>query len=289
MKVISSARPITHGILDESETISSLVDDYKYFMTATKDNITKVINWFFVTATEVDGRFFNLISTGEPLTIFESDYCPPEGVNVHCAVASAMDHYWLPTTAEKAKNLVESKLNINYPQDKLTKDEALALLYYTIDGPTTLAEKYSVFNCLSLSLQTRGVDKEQTDNWKHYLYLLLHGANKLPVHETCVYRGIPVTLSEIYKINNQVTWITVTSTSEDIMAAKRFAKTKGTLMRIRVTTGRSIAKYSVYPKEKEVLLLPNCEFVVSKRNDAENEVDLLQISQPDEKLSLMTK
>jgi len=277
MKLIASDRVGEDGDwLDEKdEYLSSLVDDQKYFMPATKKNINQIIHSFFTSSGQ--GRFFHSISTGDPHTIFESDYCLPEGRDIHSAISLAMDSHWTESTREKAKKLVEHQLEgINFSDDKLTKDEALALLYYTMDGPYNLGVKPSVYNCLTLTLVSRGLEKEQTDSWKHYLYLLLHGASKLPVFKGTVYRGVSVALSKIYSVNNKVTLITVTSTSEDSNTVKKWTGTSGTNMTLCVERGRQIAKYSFFPNEKEVLLLPNSEFLVTRRT--EKDVDLVQNS-----------
>jgi len=213
------------------------------------------------------------------------------GKDAHSAIEKAMGDYWTNPTIEKAKHIVENKLQgIDFTTDNLTKDEAIALLYYTMDGPLHLQVQSSVYTCLSQILVSRGEVTQKIDNWKHYIYLLLQGAFKLPLYNRKVFRGIKCSLSDIYQVNNLVIWITVSSTSEIIDVATKFSSlNSGTMMHIFADEGRQLSKYSFFPEEKEVLILPNTEFRVAERCIPERRAELVQTKKTSKNSLLMIK
>jgi len=76
-----------------------------------------------------------------------------------------------------------------------------------------------------------------------------------------VYRGVKGQLTKIstqYVIGNDITWITVTSTSKNSRVKDLFSgDNNATWMMIQVTDGRDISSLSLFPSEEEVLLPPN--------------------------------
>jgi hypothetical protein len=149
---------------------------------------------------------------------------------------------------------------------KLTENEVAAIVYYTVDMCPLGGEwEDSPFRVLNSVLVTRKI--KLIESWKPYIYYLLSGLNKLPPVQKIVYRAIDKSLSELskqYSIGAKFCWIGFTSTSLDRKIVDSFiGNKKGTFMLINVTEGKDISLFSIYP-EKEVLLLPNSQFIVDQ-------------------------
>jgi hypothetical protein len=72
------------------------------------------------------------------------------------------------------------------------------------------------------------------------------------------------TVRQQYPQGRLVQWAAFSSTSRRIEAVRPFVnKGVGVIFRIKVMTGRDIGAYSYFPKENEVLLTPNTQFVVT--------------------------
>jgi len=65
-----------------------------------------------------------------------------------------------------------------------------------------------------------------------------------------------------YTVGRKIHWTGWTSTSRDISRAKNFAGSCGIIFVIRVSYGKLLGNYSVFPKEMEILLFPNSCFLV---------------------------
>ncbi len=100
-----------------------------------------------------------------------------------------------------------------------------------------------------------------------FLSTLMSGITpRTPVKAT-VSRGIPNTSMEMIKEKYQdglnIHWSGFTSTTNNIEAAKKFARDGGIIFRIKIYRGRSIKHYSFVPLEEEVLLSPSCKLLVA--------------------------
>lgn len=150
--------------------------------------------------------------------------------------------------------------------DYLKKDEAAAILLYTLEWNP---RKESLYHILNNTLSIKDRDRK-LEPWKLFLRLLLVALSKLPlVENTTVYRGIPVLAD--YPGRQAVTWYSFTSTSSDERFAKRFCSencNESTLFVIRLRSGRDLSGLSVYPEEKEVLLPPiKCFDIETREKD----------------------
>ena len=106
---------------------------------------------------------------------------------------------------------------------------------------------------------------EAIDQWKHFSFHLIAGLRKLPPVAGDFQRGERkqvLQLSQQFKPGNQVCWISYSSTTSDNESTLRQFGGEGTLFKISVDSARDVSKLSLFPEEREVLLLPNSTFKV---------------------------
>eukprot|EP01124_Arcella_intermedia_P033529 TRINITY_DN805_c0_g1_i1.p1 TRINITY_DN805_c0_g1~~TRINITY_DN805_c0_g1_i1.p1 ORF type:complete len:550 (-),score=121.91 TRINITY_DN805_c0_g1_i1:17-1666(-) len=195
------------------------------------------------------------------ICFFPEDY--QTTMSIHKAVSLGTTGKWSKDIQNKAKEHVIKHLNKTcYFQDyDFTKDEACAIIYWTLEARFHLSidSSFSIHKLLNECIITR--NEEQIEPWKPYLYWLTQGLQKVierSPFEGRVYRGIKAKVSSHYKVGNRIVWITPTSTSKVIKEMKKFtSKTDSTMFFISVLRGADISKLSLFPNEQEILLLPN--------------------------------
>ena len=103
--------------------------------------------------------------------------------------------------------------------------------------------------------------------WSAYMKVLTNGLRKLPNIQDLVFRGRPVGIDEmgpLFYRGRYVTFGAVTSTSRSLEFAAHLAQQNGTILRMFVHEGKSIADLSYFGREEdEVVLPPNASFVVT--------------------------
>ena len=144
----------------------------------------------------------------------------------------------------------------------LDVDEAVAIASYTFDLGYDSQDpddegRDNLFYVLNIVLRERHSHKMK--KLKPYLAYLIRGLTKLPAVEELVYRGVPSSNLDIvrgkYRSGVQVHWSAFTSTSTNIITAKKFAQGPGGIIfRIRAVQGRRVDAYSAVPQEDEVSL-----------------------------------
>jgi len=101
-----------------------------------------------------------------------------------------------------------------------------------------------------------------------YLYHFQHALAKIPSTPpgTVVYRGIDNSkiIAQHYTFGRKVHWRAYSSTTSNLTKASDFAGDNGVVLKMTVSTGKSIKDYSQFPTEDEILLSPNMELVVSR-------------------------
>lgn len=155
---------------------------------------------------------------------------------------------------------------------KLPEDEALAISAYTYDlgfnsEDPTQEGRDNLYFVLNNVLRERNAGKMM--RLKPFLTYLMRGLTLLPPTEATVYRGIPVSATDIvkdkYRTGAPVHWSAFTSTTTNLKKAQDFASKEGPggiIFRIKCIQGRSVAPYSAIPTEDEVILSPNCKLTV---------------------------
>lgn len=160
----------------------------------------------------------------------------------------------------------------------LTHEEAAAIYLYSME--TGLRSLYRVLNAV-----LRKNNAQELKPWFLYLKLLHTALNKLPSVQGQVWRGIPKNMSAHYTLERQIVWKSISSCSKDAGAVQTFLnkKEQNTLFSITCKNGKIISKYSAFPKEQEVILMPGALLRV-KNNPFEMNglhiVDLEELSNP---------
>jgi len=201
-------------------------------------------------------------SASIPLMIFLPGYRFPNNIDVHEAAFLGMQDLWPVDYRAKIK-LSISEFVQKSPKQKydLSDNEAGALFYYT----SNVAKK-PLFSSLNTQLATRVV----TENFKPYLHYLVSALKKLPNMSGKVFRGTETQLtrvSNLYVPGNKLVCVAFSSTSSDRNTLHEFTKNikiggDATWMHISVVEGKRLHEFSCYPKECEVLLMPNAYFTV---------------------------
>lgn len=164
----------------------------------------------------------------------------------------------------------------------LDVNEMMAIALYTYDLKEIKPDDnfYFIFNSM-----LRNRDPHALHIWKGYLYYLFKALQKLPDISVTTYKGATVDHNLIrsnYKKGRKIHWSGFSSTTTDLSIAKRFAAASKLLFRIEVLEGKDIQKFSFFKKEKEILLNPNINFVVTRELELEGDgfyyVNLLQMA-----------
>ena len=128
----------------------------------------------------------------------------------------------------------------------------------------------NIYFALNNALRHRKTDPKSFRVWQGFLYFLMRALDKLPKYEGTVYRGgnkglDQKTVRQEYKPGRPIQWAAFSSTSHDFNVVRPFVKKDegGVVFKIKVVTGRDIGRYSFFPKESEILLSPNTQFVVT--------------------------
>eukprot|EP00759_Apiculatamorpha_spiralis_P052154 PhF_6_TR5616/c0_g1_i4/m.8135 len=152
------------------------------------------------------------------------------------------------------------------PEGCLNLDEIYSIAVYTHNHGKPFYEHFN--NALrTLDTCTNPRAKECIDGFS---WAMQRALGKLDVVKgQTVYRGIR-NRSQCgeYVTGATIHWRAFTSTSQDERVARAsFAVGGGVLFEIDITDGRDIKPYSLFSIEKEILLLPNSEFMVTERDD----------------------
>jgi hypothetical protein len=145
--------------------------------------------------------------------------------------------------------------------DNLTMDEAAAVYLYTME----MSEDECVYRMLNHALRVE--DRSRVRPWFGYLKLLHSAMSKLPNFKGSVWRGVNKDVRQSFKKDQKITWWSISSCSTSVNVISSFLGTvpQSTLFNIECSTGKSIAEYTCFPSEDEVILMPGTTFkVVSK-------------------------
>jgi hypothetical protein len=171
----------------------------------------------------------------------------------------------LEWTLEKKKEieLIQSMDLYRSYRDRygLTENEATAIAYYTLDAKDATSKK--LYATLNRTLASR----KKYSGWVPYLYFLLSGLQKLPDYKGVVYRAVNIQLtgSSLYQEGNDIVWVALTSTSAGKEQLENFSGGgTGAWVVIDAIEGKDVSPFSRYPKEAEVLLLPNANFKIDQ-------------------------
>jgi len=132
---------------------------------------------------------------------------------------------------------------------------------------------------------TDHIKEKLMESWKPFMHNLLSSLELLPNFKGTVYRGLPLSRSELdgqYQIGKIVRWVAFASCSKHIHIAHHHAlnevrtippgsagsdyssmrRSSVTIFRLYVQDGKDLSALSMYPEECEVLITPLTEFEV---------------------------
>ncbi|CAF3135589.1 unnamed protein product [Rotaria sp. Silwood2] len=165
-------------------------------------------------------------------------------------------HYLLPEINRFVKL---AQRHCVFPNEhNLSKDEAATVYLYTME----MLEEASVHHILNQAL--RADDRSKVRPWFAYLKFLDSAISKLPKFKGILWRGINKDVSQTFKKGQVITWWSVSScsTSVDVISSFLGNAPQSTLFSIECSNGKSIAAYTCYPNENEVILMPGTTFEV---------------------------
>jgi hypothetical protein len=148
------------------------------------------------------------------------------------------------------RSIEEARKHCRFPTEHgLTRDESASIFLYTME-----AGDYSFYRLLNKALQDE--DRQKLKPWFSYLKLFDTALNKLPTIKGNLWRSMVTDISNYYNENEVFTWWSVNSCSSSINVVQSFLRPDGrnTLFVIEAINGKDIAGYTIYPKEKEVIL-----------------------------------
>ncbi len=128
----------------------------------------------------------------------------------------------------------------------LTRDESAAIYLYSMP--------ISFFSGLNEAL--RAEDRHALKPWFAFLRLFINALEKLPSIKATIWRGVSGDVGSIFADGDVHIWWSVNSCSVDISVVKEYLHECGTLFAIDASHGKDISEYSVFPAEKEIVLMP---------------------------------
>ncbi|CAJ1380753.1 unnamed protein product [Effrenium voratum] len=156
-----------------------------------------------------------------------------------------------------------------------------AILAYTHDLQAPSGKAGNLYFELNNALRKRGVEDRASmmRTWGPFVCYALKGMGQLPAHQGVVYRGMPgkdFVLSQ-YKKGRPIQWGAFSSTSTSKASSVQFMEADGVLLKIDVQSGRKLGAISFFPQEEEVILSPNCRFVVTSDSYEQDGVTLVDL------------
>jgi hypothetical protein len=89
-------------------------------------------------------------------------------------------------------------------------------------------------------------------------------APSVPSVAADLYRGLDVPNIGAYTTHKRIHWSAFSSVTSDPAVARQFASSSGVILKLKVYNAKNISQFSWFPQERELLLSPNMEFIVTK-------------------------
>jgi hypothetical protein len=164
--------------------------------------------------------------------------------------------------------------DISSSEDELTHDEAAAIYLYSMETGAR-----SLYRVMNFALRENILSRLKS--WFLYLKLIHTALNKLPSQQVQVWRGFAKDVSASYRKGMRIVWSSMSSCSNDADVVKNFLdkKAHSTLFLIECKNGKSIAKYSYFPSENEVILMPGAQLKVVNNSFEFNGLHLVHLAE----------
>jgi len=151
-----------------------------------------------------------------------------------------------PSIPRALEYVTIAKKKCNRKSTLLTQDESAAIYLYSMP--------ISFFTRLNDAL--RAEDRHALKPWFAFLKLFINALEKLPSIKATIWRGVSGDVGSIFADGDVHIWWSVNSCSVDISVVKEYLHECGTLFAIDASHGKDISEYSVFPAEKEIVLMP---------------------------------
>jgi hypothetical protein len=163
----------------------------------------------------------------------------------------------------------------------LTADHIAAIHMYT--------QASDFYRTLNACLRDR--DRMRIKPCLSYLRLLLDALRQLPVSTRTVYRGVKRDLSANFRLNDELVWwsLTSTSTTIEILRSKDFCGEDGprTVFMVQAAHACDIAAFSAFASEEEYILLPGAQLKVKAVVPMGGGLHLVQMDEIGKPMSLI--
>ena len=192
------------------------------------------------TGTIVDNPLGGLWDLALPPTLKEA--CLPYGVSDLGSISSSV-----------ARGKLLAKSRAGGPIKSMSADKYGAIVLYTGN---------SIYRELNRALREV---HDEVPKYLRYLRLLFEAMDAMPTRTVRLWRGIAADLYDEYEPGKVITWWSVSSATADESVARGFMSQLGGVASLIILDTKSaldITPLSVYPKEKECLLLPGTRLKV---------------------------
>ncbi|CAF1472871.1 unnamed protein product, partial [Adineta steineri] len=238
-------------------------------------------------------RFFDLMHETDDKLPLINDYQQPKQRSLEEAIAYIQQHKTLHIDADiqNKVSLARKKCSEEDDINNLTVDESAAIQLYTMESET---ERESFFYILNSLL--RLPDRNELEPVLSYFKLLIGALEKLPTLNGLIYRGVNGNISSNFVKGKKLTWWGFSSCTQslEVLQKEEFLGKSGqrTLFYIECINGKSIENYSYSSSdEKEVLLLPGTEFLITGKKRANRDLTIVHLKEirADDPASYVTK
>ena len=201
--------------------------------------------------------FEEMESTSDnPLEKLGAIACPP---TLSAAAAGISDSGSVSSSVARGAKLAKSKAG--NPSTPMNEHQYGAIVLYTGN---------SIYRALNEALRIKHVN---VPRYLPYVKLFFSAAACMPKKAARLWRGIAADLYDEYEPGKVITWWTVSSTTADESVARNFMSQlggKATLVMLDTQTAINIEPLSIYPHERESLLVPGTQLEVVKRSRSGN-------------------
>jgi hypothetical protein len=139
-----------------------------------------------------------------------------------------------------------AKKDCNRGSTLLSLDESAAIYLYSMP--------ISFFSCLNDKL--RAENRDALKPWFAFLKLFITALNKLPSIKKTIWRGVSGDVGSKFDDGDVHIWWSINSCSMDITVVKKYLDNSSTLFAIDASRGKDISKFSTFPLEQEIILMP---------------------------------
>jgi hypothetical protein len=161
----------------------------------------------------------------------------------------------------------------------MTPDEAAALNLYTLESKPKESSFYWILN-----KRLRDPKRDGIEPFTSYLRLLFESFKKLEPYDTSVHGQLyrAISANTTFKTDQKIRWWSFSSTSCSLDPLSTFAggSESPIVFSIRCSRGYDISQYSLYPNEKEILIVPPIQLKVKSTMKIKG-VTIVDIEQDD--------